>query len=571
MDQKYEMIMNSYDSLKLILSPNLTDDKIYFMNVILELIKTQIKFYREILTSNDPKKFFEMLNSNNQNLSKEIKKLYDNYTNITASSTRNFINQKNEEITISNGNNEDNDKENENETIKNNINQIKVKIQPKLNLNEEKKLNIISANSIHANPRYDSLIEKTEENKVEKNSIKIKEKNYFKTENKNDKYVSDIIKKENDNNNKTLTTTSKNKIEKKNLFNKNEIQKHPIKINLFDKNSSNKYHNENGSGFLNQYYTCDCVGSLNEKINNESEVSRQILTNSSGNNIMVNSAEFPHKNENNIFSREFSENSFSNSILQSKKNENSIDLIISIKHTNRLNNYLKNRKNKNFLKNEIIIKEVNDDINNNNNKNNIPNDKHIIKNTNNISHKKINKSLIKSNTQNKFSLDEFLVPCNNSKNGEKLFLLRTGRVVINNYQKEYLEKIISKSIISPERNNNQKNNQRIKYKTGKIEWGSEEQKNLGYTTKEMKQIFKLLEEYLQNPVNLKVKNKQASLIDNELQAARNVINNYKKIKSKEKTFTKGNFQKENSLHIFKRKSPKAASTIRGEYFCSNSP
>ena len=87
----------------------------------------------------------------------------------------------------------------------------------------------------------------------------------------------------------------------------------------------------------------------------------------------------------------------------------------------------------------------------------------------------------------------------------------------------------------------------------------------------MKQIFKLLEEYLQNPVNLKVKNKQASLIDNELQAARNVINNYKKIKSKEKTFTKGNFQKENSLHIFKRKSPKAASTIRGEYFCSNSP
>ena len=38
MDQKYEMIMNSYDSLKLILSPNLTDDKIYFMNVILELI-----------------------------------------------------------------------------------------------------------------------------------------------------------------------------------------------------------------------------------------------------------------------------------------------------------------------------------------------------------------------------------------------------------------------------------------------------------------------------------------------------------------------------------------------------
>ena len=179
--------------------------------------------------------------------------------------------------------------------------------------------------------------------------------------------------------------------------------------------------------------------------------------------------------------------------------------------------------------------------------------------------KKKSNGLNKSKTKNKFSLDDFLIPCNNSKNGEKLFLFRAGRVIINNTQKEYLERIIGKSIISPEKNNNKKYDHELKYKKGKIEWGKEEQKNLGCTTKEMKEIIKLIEESLQNPVNLKIKNKQASIIDNELQAARDVISNYKKIKKKEKIFTKGNFKRQNSANMFKKYS-KTPSTLRSEYF-----
>ena len=563
MDQKYEMLLNSYNSLKIILSPNLNDDQINFMNEIIELIKTQINFYRKLTASNDPKEFFEMLNLNNQNLSKEIKRLFDHFINIVSNSARNSSNQKiDQELTISNGNNGKNEKD----LINNNISKIKVKMQPKLNINEDKKLisNLMNANSISVNSRYANLEEKTEEIPKEKKIyIKNKSKDYFSSGNKSLKFSPDnAAKRDNNNNTNILNTSSKNKMEKKNLFIKNDIQKKPIKINLFDKNLSNDYNNENCSEYFGNYYTQECANSLNEKINNESEISHQMFANSTVNNLR-NSAEIPQKIEKkNIFFRKLSDNTYSNSLTQKPKNQNSVNLIISIKHTNRLNNYLTNRKNKNLVKNEIVINEVIDDITNN--KNNSGKGKHIIKKTNSIPNKKSN-GLNKSKTKNKFSLDDFLIPCNNSKNGEKLFLFRAGRVIINNTQKEYLERIIGKSIISPEKNNNKKYDHELKYKKGKIEWGKEEQKNLGCTAKEMKEIIKLLEESLQNPVNLKIKNKQASIIDNELQAARDVISNYKKIKKKEKIFTKGNFKRQNSANMFKKYS-KTPSTLRSEYF-----
>ena len=74
---KIETLQKSYNSLKSILSPNLSENNNSFMSYLLELIISQIKFFISILNLNNDKKLYEMLNTNNQNLSKQISVLYE--------------------------------------------------------------------------------------------------------------------------------------------------------------------------------------------------------------------------------------------------------------------------------------------------------------------------------------------------------------------------------------------------------------------------------------------------------------------------------------------------------------
>ena len=64
---KLETIHNSYNSLKTILSPNLSENNNSFISYLFELIISQIKFFLELLGMNEDKKIFEMINTNNQN------------------------------------------------------------------------------------------------------------------------------------------------------------------------------------------------------------------------------------------------------------------------------------------------------------------------------------------------------------------------------------------------------------------------------------------------------------------------------------------------------------------------
>ena len=50
---KCDYLFNSYDILKIILCPNLTEDKNKFMEMIINIIKSQIKIFIDIINLND--------------------------------------------------------------------------------------------------------------------------------------------------------------------------------------------------------------------------------------------------------------------------------------------------------------------------------------------------------------------------------------------------------------------------------------------------------------------------------------------------------------------------------------
>ena len=76
-NSKLENLLNSYNTLKSILSPNLSENNNLFMNSIIDLIISQLKIFLNLLDLNESKKIYEILNINNQNLSKQIAFLYD--------------------------------------------------------------------------------------------------------------------------------------------------------------------------------------------------------------------------------------------------------------------------------------------------------------------------------------------------------------------------------------------------------------------------------------------------------------------------------------------------------------
>ena len=63
---KLDYILNSYNSLKLILIPNLNEKNIIFMNSIIDIIISQLETFIELLYINETKKIYELLNINNQ-------------------------------------------------------------------------------------------------------------------------------------------------------------------------------------------------------------------------------------------------------------------------------------------------------------------------------------------------------------------------------------------------------------------------------------------------------------------------------------------------------------------------
>ena len=94
--QNYNNIINSYNTLKIILEPNLTIEKKSLMNFFFETLNSQLKLFLDLMTTSNLEKVYELLNNNNQKLSKRISSLFSliikNNNNIDS---RNAINGKN--------------------------------------------------------------------------------------------------------------------------------------------------------------------------------------------------------------------------------------------------------------------------------------------------------------------------------------------------------------------------------------------------------------------------------------------------------------------------------------------
>ena len=136
LQNKCDYLFNSYDVLKIILFPNLTEEKNKFMDMLINLIKSQIKLFIDIINLNDSNIIYEKINLNNQNLSKQITDIY-NSNNLLLSSYE--INQKANNInSIFNNNNQkynsfggdnDNYKIGDSNNIRNKLEQINTKIR----------------------------------------------------------------------------------------------------------------------------------------------------------------------------------------------------------------------------------------------------------------------------------------------------------------------------------------------------------------------------------------------------------------------------------------------------------
>ena len=92
---KCDNLFNSYEILKMILYPNLTKEKNNFMDIVIDMIKSQIIVFINMINENNSRKIFEIINNNNQNLSKQITLLYD-LINSTLPSNEFSVKNKNE-------------------------------------------------------------------------------------------------------------------------------------------------------------------------------------------------------------------------------------------------------------------------------------------------------------------------------------------------------------------------------------------------------------------------------------------------------------------------------------------
>ena len=158
---KCDSLFNSYNILKIILSPNLSFEKNQFMEMIIELIKSQIKIFINILNLNDQRKIFDILNINNQNLSKQITEIYNSSILISSSnqlSNKEEINENkfNSNLSLNNKHNsstKDNSNKAENNKSKNKIKieqikQINIKShESPIKINIDKKDNLYYRNT----------------------------------------------------------------------------------------------------------------------------------------------------------------------------------------------------------------------------------------------------------------------------------------------------------------------------------------------------------------------------------------------------------------------------------------
>lgn len=584
-NSKLETLLNSYTSLKSILSPNLSENNNMFMNSLFDLIISQLKIFLKLLSLKDEKKVFNIINSNNQDLSKQIAFLYElpkslinTKITINSSSDKKVTDSDIKDLKIesySSG------KKNESFHV-NNSDNIEI-----LDFNTNKtnsKENDIDDNYNNENS-YNKIYSETDKNNV----IKIKQKNINKLKDVNEKLIknttpekNDLIKSLNFSRNKYSLNTEKKdneksikvkrqKVMKKLITNKNpqnekEIQIHQkrndISMRNYSKNKlitskSEKYEfstykpKNSKKNIINK----DKPKSLYKKISKQKENDENINNDNNKSDININKRpeKILLKSKTYIRQSQPLTNLLELSSLdkETKKKENN-EKYLSITHSEKIMPKIKTQNNienltskQNNFKSKKKIRNKSSSANSS------------LKTVKNL--KKNSKSINKSEF---FSLDEFLIP-QTDEDGKKLFYTKKGKVLINKKQKDILEDYINNYLFD-EDDTNGPSTERKKLHSNKsvkelLNKNSNKDKNYvikgtstHYNTRDILEVLQLLPNSLNNPIDdFYLRKKRASLFDMGIfKICHNVIDNYKKLEGKGELY---NYKKTNSNSKNKKK------------------
>ena len=593
-------LLSSYNTLKLILSPNLSENNIHFMNSIIDVIISQIKIFLELLNLTEPQKIFELLNINSQNLSKQIAALYE-VPKISSkyfkdslllekdkieNNTQLYINNKKDNdsleeqkqiINIIDSTNFDfienqnkDKKENSKDFIKINKNEKNIKINKDKNKSKEKEKEKERERLLKKEKEEkDKLKEKEmliqslkEQEKERGREIRekarelIKKQNYYKENSK-------IQLKKNSNFAKHKPRNKAKVIKFGNISNLKEfepkVQKLKIKKEVKPENRYKSVINcINRTPIRNRFkfflFDDDDIDEVNLKeenfIKRKEKKSKTLFD-----------KDFRLPYEINIEELENNDNNKT----QSHINNNNY---ISFNFTNRLLDRVK--KKPKSIKNKFLIKTENERENSEKIKNKILNynnrynyNNYVLKTEPNKKYKKRNfyniNNIQKTNLNNDFfSLDEFVVPYNNSKKGEELFVTKIGNVLMSKKQKDILEDYINNYLYENEENSklrkstspksNKKLNNIIPLTKEVKEKIKKEKRNrkfktkksmLNYDLNDINELIQSLRTSLKVPIDdLYLRQKKASLFDRSIfKICHRLIDNYKELENKEDIFT----------------------------------
>ena len=594
-------LLSSYNTLKLILSPNLSENNIHFMNSIIDVIISQIKIFLELLNLTEPQKIFELLNINSQNLSKQIAALYE----VPKISSKYFKDslllekdkiENNTQLYINNK--KDNDSLEEQKQIINIIDSTNFDFIE--NQNKDKKENSKDIIKINKNEKINIKINKDKNKSKEKEKEKERERLLKKEKEEKDKLkekemLIQSLKEQEKERGREIREKARELIKKQNYYKENS------KIQL-KKNSNFAKHKPRNKAKVIKFGNISNLKEFEPKVQ-KLKIKKEVKPENRYKSVIncinrtpirnrfkfflfddddidevnlkeENFIKRKEKKSKTLFDKDFRlpyeinieeiENNDNNKT-QSHINNNNY---ISFNFTNRLLDKVK--KKPKCIKNKFLIKTENERENSEKIKNKILNynnrynyNNYVLKTEPNKKYKKRNfyniNNIQKTNLNNDFfSLDEFVVPYNNSKKGEELFVTKIGNVLMSKKQKDILEDYINNYLYENEENSklrkstspksNKKLNNIIPLTKEVKEKIKKEKRNrkfktkksmLNYDLNDINELIQSLRTSLKVPIDdLYLRQKKASLFDRSIfKICHRLIDNYKELENKEDIFT----------------------------------
>ena len=585
-NSKLEILLNSYTSLKSILSPNLSENNNSFMNSIIELITSQLHIFLKLISLNGENQIYKSLNSNNQYLSKQIAYLYEfprynintkiSMSTISEKEGNNRIFNKKESYSLeekrdsNHGNNSDNFEFDFNKNTNSKIEEIDKKDDYYENNNENE----------------EDILENDNDNNLKKN-LNIKTPKHFVFKRHTDKFIK-INKSEKGKNEliRSLNYINKEKEKEKNIKQKTQKSSKKIVYNSINNIINEK---ENKTKYKRNIISQKNNITTKKGLNISSKKKYDYTSFQNKNNNIINNQKKLLKNKTYKINNNKTNNDYNKDTLKSKKLNDKSEILnkkferkqrksktviyqtiqipylidITPNVNNEDHNYISITFSNQILKRiktPKVLKRRHKSITNNNSK---------TKNSPiNSSFKEINKHKLIS--PDYFSLDAFLIPHQNGKGEGKIFFTKNGNVLINKDQKDILEDYVNNYLFDEEDNKSSGTEKSVKEKLINDIKARKNKKYVirgtskHYNLKDVTDVLQILPNSFNGHINeFYLKKKKASIFDRGIfKICHKVIDNYKKLEGKEDFF---GYKKSNSNSKSKNKERKNNNSNKKSY------